>query len=83
MDKVCPACGMYGVEKTILTGGIYQTLAVCQPCRHAHPVPHAPLFSVSDASEVGKTRAALAALALDCDFAWQRTPGIGWCFIAA
>lgn len=63
--NVCPNCGEYCVEKTILDA---PTRAVCSECGHQHPFVRAPLFVVTGASGSGKTTCALNLVKLTDDF---------------
>lgn len=74
MFNVCPACGIYSVEKTIDPAGPY---AVCPHCGYAHPFLRQPLFVVTGASGTGKTTICLAlaprmteCIALESDVLW-------------
>jgi hypothetical protein len=75
MFNVCPACGIYNVEKAIDPAGPY---AVCPACGYAHPFRQLPLFVVAGASGSGKTATGLAlvgrlaeCVVLDCDILWR------------
>jgi rRNA maturation protein Nop10 len=75
MIDVCPACGLYSVEKTIDPAGPF---AVCPHCGHAQPFLRLPLFIVTGASGAGKTAACLAlagqipeCVVLDSDILWD------------
>jgi rRNA maturation protein Nop10 len=75
MFEVCPACGLYSVEKTIAPAG---PLAICPHCGHAQPFLRLPLFIVTGASGAGKTTACLAlvgqlpeCVVLDSDILWD------------
>jgi len=75
MFEVCPACGLYSVEKTIDPAGPF---AVCPHCGHAQPFLRLPLFIITGASGAGKTTACLAlvgqlpeCVVLDSDILWD------------
>src|SRR5690349_12309083 len=75
MFDVCPACGLYSVEKTIDPMGPF---AVCPHCGHAQPFLRLPLFIITGASGAGKTTACLAlvgqlpeCVVLDSDILWD------------
>lgn len=57
MFNVCPNCGEYRADKTILPEGPY---AVCPVCDHRHKFLQLPLFILTGASGAGKTTACLA-----------------------
>lgn len=68
MFNVCPSCGIYAVEKTVLPGEGWQAVAVCSSCGYAHPFLRLPMWVVTGASGTGKTTIALAAAARDRQF---------------
>jgi hypothetical protein len=75
MFDVCPACGLYSVEKTIDLAGPF---AVCPHCGYAQPFLRQSLFIVTGASGAGKTTACLAlvgqlseCVVLDSDVLWD------------
>src|SRR5438270_13212766 len=75
MFNVCPACGIYSVEKIVDPRGPH---AICPACGYGHPFLQQPLFVVAGASGSGKTAACLSLLgslpecvALDCDILWR------------
>lgn len=68
MFNVCPACGIYSVEKEILPGPGWTALAVCPNCRHTHPFLRLPLLAVTGASGSGKTALGLVLTARDRRF---------------
>jgi rRNA maturation protein Nop10 len=75
MFDVCPACGLYSLEKTIDPAGPF---AVCPHCGHAQPFLRLPLFIITGASGAGKTTACLAlvgqlpeCVVLDSDILWD------------
>lgn len=78
MFNVCPACGEYTGEKTVLPGDGWHAFAVCPACGHAHPFLRLPLFAITGASGTGKTALALAnagpgasCVHLDSDILWR------------
>ncbi len=75
MFNVCPDCGEYSVDKTILPEGAY---AVCPNCGFQHKFTRLPLFILTGASGVGKTTACLALAAkakefvvMESDILWR------------
>lgn len=54
MFNVCPACGMYHVDKEIIRSKS-QTLAICPNCSYEHPFLSLPLLFLSGPSGVGKS----------------------------
>jgi len=75
MFNVCPACGLYSVEREILCPG---PRAICPSCGTGHPFLQLPLFVVTGASGAGKSTLALdlvpalrkEAAVLDADVLW-------------
>ena len=68
MFNVCPACGMYSVEKEIRRLEGARAEAVCPACQYAHPFLRLPLFLVTGASGTGKSRLCLELAARDTRF---------------
>jgi len=85
MFNVCPACGIYSVEKAIDASGPY---AICPHCGYAQHFLQLPLFIVTGASGSGKTVACLSlvnslpeCVVLESDILWRAefaTPEIGY-----
>lgn len=78
MFNVCPKCGIYSVDKTVLPGSGWRAVAVCGGCGYTHPFLRLPLWVVTGASGVGKTTIALTASArgssfihLESDILWR------------
>jgi 2-phosphoglycerate kinase len=76
MFNVCPACGIYSVEKEV---DPVESVAICPTCGYRHPFLRLPLFVLTGASGVGKTTVCLylpAALpecvALESDILWRK-----------
>lgn len=75
MFNVCPGCGEYRVDKTILPDGPY---AVCPICKYHHKFAQLPLFILTGASGTGKTATSLALAAqvkefvvMESDILWR------------
>jgi len=75
MFDVCPACGLYSVEKEIDPSGPF---AICPDCGHKQPFLRLPLFIVTGPSGAGKSTTCLALLGklpecvtLECDILWR------------
>jgi hypothetical protein len=75
MFNVCPACGVYSVDKAIDPAGPF---AVCPHCNHAHRFQRLPLFVVTGASGAGKTPVCLhlpahltECVVLESDILWR------------
>ena len=78
MFNVCPQCGEYAVEKTIVPSGPF---AVCPFCHYAHPFLQQPLFIVTGASGAGKSTVCLElvprlheCVVLESDILWGVIP---------
>ena len=65
MFNVCPRCGEYRPDKTILTDVAY---AVCPVCEYYHKFLRLPLFVLAGASGAGKSTVCLALAAKAKDF---------------
>ena len=65
MFNVCPNCGEYRADKSIVAEGAY---AVCPICEYKHKFTRLPLFVLTGASGVGKTTVCLALAADMKDF---------------
>ncbi|MDQ3656160.1 MAG: hypothetical protein M3457_13915 [Chloroflexota bacterium] len=78
MINVCPACGIYDVERQIIDGAAGEfSFAICGSCGVKHPFIRRPLFVVTGASGVGKSATCLelmrrqtGLLALESDILW-------------
>jgi hypothetical protein len=76
MFNVCPACGIYSVEKEI---DPTQSFAICPSCGYRHPFLRLPLFVLTGASGVGKTAVCLClpmllpeCVSLETDILWRK-----------
>ncbi len=65
MFNVCPNCGEYRPDKTIVPDGAY---AVCPVCEYQHKFLRLPLFVLAGASGAGKSTVCLALSAKAKDF---------------
>jgi broad-specificity NMP kinase len=63
--NVCPNCGEYRVDKSVMPEGPY---AVCPVCEYQHRFVRLPLFVVTGASGTGKTTTCLTAATSTKDF---------------
>jgi broad-specificity NMP kinase len=65
MFNVCPNCGEYRPDKTIVSDGAY---AVCPVCQYHHKFLRLPLFVLAGASGTGKSTICLALTARAKDY---------------
>ena len=75
MFNICPNCGDYRADKTIVPEGPY---VICPRCHFQHKFLRLPLFIVTGASGVGKSTVCLGLVArmkdvvvLDSDILWR------------
>lgn len=75
MFNVCPNCGEYSADKTIVPEGVY---AVCLKCDFRHKFVRLPLFILTGASGVGKSTLCLELAAgmkdvvvMESDILWR------------
>jgi len=75
MFNVCPSCGEYRADKTIVPEGVY---AICPNCRFRYEFIRLPLFILTGASGVGKSTVCLGLAAkmkdvviMESDILWR------------